>query len=368
MVLVLASVSTSWPRSRVSVATSTALLPEGSTSNNVSTSSLLLNRLLTPPRLLADDYTARGGTSSQGGVGSQSASPVAQHFNPNPRVGFQTTAPPLPRTRGALVACLVQRGGNHQGIVKLVGQRRPAGRGLLQPGVDCSRHTEALRAEPRARASERGSPYQHPGWQCLCGPPREKQPAGRIATHLGAALPAESQAPEGRVCRPRGERHQAQRELHVHRLAATEAEETHRAHGRNGGDNSCACHAGSVRAARQKHAGVRVAAMLGTQLSVSVSTAPARACRACRQRLASPLPPVRAPRRGRQPYVQTSASASQPAQPLGAGSAAPVPGSWASARSPQERKRLLLAVVKPPIYTVALVPVLVRVCPVAACL
>ena len=59
MVLVLASVSTSWPRSRVSVATSTALLPEGSTSSKVSTSSLLPNRLRTPPRLLAVDCEAR---------------------------------------------------------------------------------------------------------------------------------------------------------------------------------------------------------------------------------------------------------------------------------------------------------------------
>ena len=103
--------------------------------------------------------------------------------------------------------------------------------------------------------------------------------------------------------------------------------------------------------------------MLGTQASVSVSTAPSRACRACRQRLvASALPPARAPRRGRRPHLQTSASVSSSAQQQGAGSAAPLPGSWASAKSPQERKRLLLAVVKPPIYTVAIVPVLVRVC------
>ena len=102
--------------------------------------------------------------------------------------------------------------------------------------------------------------------------------------------------------------------------------------------------------------------MLGTQASVSVSAAPARACRACRQRLvAAALPPARAPRRGR-PHLQTSASVSPSAQQQGAGSAAPLPGSWASAKSPQERKRLLLAVVKPPIYTVAIVPVLVRVC------
>jgi hypothetical protein len=103
--------------------------------------------------------------------------------------------------------------------------------------------------------------------------------------------------------------------------------------------------------------------MLGTQVGVSVSTAPARACRACRQRPgAASLPPARAPRRGRQPHLQTSASVLPPAQQQGAGSGAPLPGSWASARSPQERRRLLLAVVKPPIYTVAIVPVLVRAC------
>jgi len=60
------------------------------------------------------------------------------------------------------------------------------------------------------------------------------------------------------------------------------------------------------------------------------------------------------------PQQGDAAGAGAQARSAAVAPGAPIPGSWASATTSQERKRLLLAAIKPPIYSVAMVPVLVR--------
>jgi len=66
------------------------------------------------------------------------------------------------------------------------------------------------------------------------------------------------------------------------------------------------------------------------------------------------------------PQQGDAAGAGAQARSAAVAPGAPIPGSWASATTSQERKRLLLAAIKPPIYSVAMVPVLVRACALSA--
>jgi len=95
--------------------------------------------------------------------------------------------------------------------------------------------------------------------------------------------------------------------------------------------------------------------LLAAPLYVTPLSAPVK--RACVKGV-QPTACRSAPCRARRACTRASAAAASagavPAQP------GPLPGAWSLATTPEERKRLLLAAVKPPIYSVALVPVLVR--------
>jgi hypothetical protein len=73
----------------------------------------------------------------------------------------------------------------------------------------------------------------------------------------------------------------------------------------------------------------------------------------------APAPRLRRCARARGPAAPRAAGTLQGAEPATGDDAEPAPPPLVP-RTPADKKRLLLAAIKPPIYTVALVPVLVR--------